>query len=70
MPHRLATTLLPLVLLTAPSIHAQTKQPPTRDMPGMEMQSMQMPAPQNTPATPMSMDMNMMKPPTTLIEAE
>ena len=48
MSHRLATTLLPLVLFAAPSLHAQTKQPPMPDMPGM----------------------NMMKPPTTLIEAE
>jgi hypothetical protein len=40
------------------------------DMPGMEMQSMQMPAPPNTPSKPMSMDMNVMKPATTLIEAE
>src|SRR5467141_3857079 len=70
MSHRLATTLLPLVLLTAPSIHAQVKQSPMPDMPGMDMQSMQMPAQQNTPAAPMNMDMNMMKPPTNLIEAE
>jgi hypothetical protein len=73
MPRRLATTLLPLVLLAAPSIHAQTKQPPMSDMPGMDMQSMQMPQPQDTPAAPtskMPMNMNVMKPPTTLIETE
>ena len=40
------------------------------DMPGMDMQSMQMTAPQNPSATTMSPDMNMMKPPTNLIEAE
>ncbi len=70
MSHRLATTLLPLVLLAVPSIHAQTKQSPMPDMPGMDTQSMQIPMPQNAPATPMDMNMNMMKPATTLIEAE
>jgi hypothetical protein len=33
MSHRLATTLLPLVLFAAPYLHAQTKQPPMPDMP-------------------------------------
>src|SRR5882757_1102439 len=68
MSQRLATTLLPLVLLVAPSIHAQTKQSPMPDMPGMDTHSTQMPMPQNAPATPINMDM--MKPPTNLIEAE
>src|SRR5712671_3679213 len=68
MSHRLATTLLPFVLLVAPSIPAQTKQSPMPDMPGMDTHSTQMPMPQNAPATPMNMDM--MKPPTNLIEAE
>jgi hypothetical protein len=43
------------------------------DMPGMDMQSMQLPTAQNTPAAPMNMtpmNMDMMKPPTTLIEVE
>src|ERR1700716_3500102 len=73
MSHRLATSLLPLVLSAALPIHAQTKQPPMPDMPGMDMQSMQMPAPQNAPATPTNkapIDMNMMKPAPTLIEAD
>jgi hypothetical protein len=68
MSQRLATTLLPLVLLAAPSLHAQTKQSPMPDMPGMDMQSMPMPMPQKAPTTPMNMDM--MKPPTNLIETE
>lgn len=70
MPHRQATTLLPLVLLAALPLQAQTKQPPMPDMPGMDMPSPQMPAQQNSPATPMSTDMKMMTPPTTLIETE
>jgi hypothetical protein len=74
MSHRLATTLLPLVLSAAPYLHAQTKQSPMPDMPGMDMQSMQMPAQPNTSATQMKtqmdMDMKMMRPPTNLIEAE
>jgi hypothetical protein len=68
MPHSLATTLLPLALFAATYLHAQTKQPSMPKMPGMDSQSMQMPAPPNTPSKPMSMDM--MKPATTLIEAE
>jgi hypothetical protein len=70
MSQRLATTLLPLVLLAAPYLHAQTKQSPMPDMPGMDMQSMQMPMQQNTSATQMKTQMDMMKPPTNLIEAE
>jgi hypothetical protein len=70
MSHRLATTLLPLVLLAAPSLHAQTKQPSMPDMPGMDRQSMQMPAQQNTSTTQTKTQMDMMKQPTTLIEAE
>src|SRR6266700_4022606 len=70
MSHRLATTLLPPVLFAALYLHAQTKQPPIPDMPGMDMQSMQMPMQQNTSAPQMKTEMNMMKPPTDLIEAE
>ncbi len=70
MPHRQATTLLPLVLLVALSLHAQTKQPPMPEMPGMNMPSTQAPEQQNTPATQMKTQMNMMKPPITLIETE
>ena len=69
MSHRLATMLLPLVLLAAPSIHPQTKQSPMPDIPGMNTHSTQMPMQQNTSATQMT-QMNMMKPPTNLIEAE
>ena len=69
MSQTLAATLLPLVLLPA-FTHAQTKQPPAPDMPATDMLFIQMPMPQNTPAAPMSMDMNMMKPPTNFIEAE
>jgi hypothetical protein len=69
MSQRLATTLLPLVLLAAPYLHAQTKQSPMPDMPGMDMQSMQMPMQQNTSTTQMKTQMDMMKPPTNLIEA-
>jgi hypothetical protein len=67
MHHKLAATLLPLVLLAAPSTRAQTNQSPP-DMPGMDAHSTQMPMPQNATTAPM--DMDMMKPPTTLIEAE
>ena len=70
MLHSQATKLLPLVLLAALALPAQTKQPPMPDMPGMDMPSAQMPMPQNAPATPMSMNMNMMSPPTNLIETE
>ena len=70
MPHRLAAISLPLVLLAALPTNAQTKQPSTSDMPGMDMSSMQMPMQQTTRATPMDMNMDAMKPATTLIEAE
>src|SRR5260370_32039603 len=70
MPRRLATTLLPLVLLAAPSLHAQTKQSPMPDMPGMDMQSMETPANHNAAATHRKTEMNTMKPPNTLIDTE
>jgi hypothetical protein len=70
MPHRLAAILLPLALSVALTTNAQTKQPPMSDMPGMDMRSTQMPAQQNTSATQMKTGMDMMKPPTNLIEAE
>jgi hypothetical protein len=70
MPHRLAAISLPLVLLAALPTNAQTKQPSTPDMLGMDMHSMQIPTQQTAPATPMNMDMDTMKPATTLIEAE
>jgi hypothetical protein len=69
MPHRQATSLLPLVLLAALPFHAQTKQPPMPDMPGMDMPSTQTPAP-NTPAIQMKTPMEMMSSPTNLIETE
>jgi hypothetical protein len=68
MPYRLLATLLPLALLAVLPTHAQTKQSPTPEMPGMDMHSRQMPMQQNAPAAPGNMDI--MKPPTTLIEAE
>jgi hypothetical protein len=70
MPRRLATTLLPLVLLAAFSLHAQTKQSPMPDMPGMDMQSMETLANHNAAATHRKTEMDTMKPPTTLIETE
>jgi hypothetical protein len=70
MPHRLAAISLPLILFVALPIHPQTKQTPMPDMPGMDMPPMQMPMQQNTPPAPKKMDMDMMKPPTNLIEAE
>jgi len=66
MLHRLAATSFSLVLLATLPTGAQTKQPPPPDMPGMDMHSPQMSMPQKAPAT----SMNMMTPPTTLIEAE
>jgi len=68
MPHRLAAPLLSLLLLSA--AYAQTKPTPMPDMPGMNMPATQTPMQLSTPATPMSMNMDMMKPPTTLIETE
>jgi hypothetical protein len=69
MPHRLAAPLLPLLLLSALSAaQAQTKPAPMPDMPGMNMPATQTPMQPNTPATPMSMNMDMMTLPTTLIE--
>jgi hypothetical protein len=68
MLHRPATILLPLVLSATLSTCAQTKQP-MPNMQGMNTNA-QMPMPPSTPATPGGMDMDMMKPPTTLIEAE
>jgi hypothetical protein len=58
--------LLSLMLLTAPVSNAQTDQPTMPDMPGMEMNAPQM----STGNPTMKMDMNMMKQPSTLIEAE
>ena len=66
MLHRLAATSFSLVLLATVPTSAQTNQPPPPDMPGMDMHSPQMSMPQKAPAT----SMNMMTPPTTLIEAE
>ncbi|MGD0446447.1 MAG: hypothetical protein ABSA39_21125 [Edaphobacter sp.] len=63
--HKPAASLLALVLFSVLSTHAQTKQPTTPDISGMDMNSIQMPAPQKA-AAPMSMDT--MNPPTTLIE--
>jgi len=57
MPSNLASTLLSIILFTPLSLAAQ-QQPATPNMPGMDMQKSN------------DMDMNMMKPPTTLIEAE
>lgn len=74
MYHRLAATMLPLILFAALSTHAQTNQPSTPAMSGVDVHSSQMPMPPTSPATlpatPMNMAMNMMKPPTNLIEAE
>ncbi len=64
MPNRRPAALLLLVLLAPLRTHAQAKQLPTPDMPGMEMH----PTQQNTPAAPMNTDV--MKSPATLIEAE
>ena len=61
MSPRLAAMLLPLILLATFPTRAQTQQTPMPDMPGM-----QMPMQQNNPKA----SMNMMKPPTTLIEVE
>jgi hypothetical protein len=68
MAPRLAAISLPFILLVALSAPAQTQQAPMPDMSGVDMHSTQMPMPQNAATTPMSMDM--MKPPTNLIEAE
>ncbi len=72
MPHRLAATLLPFALFAALPIHAQTKPAPMPDMPGMDMHPQhEHQQPDSPPApTATSMDMNTMKPPTTLIETE
>jgi hypothetical protein len=72
MPHKLATPLLSLVLFAATPLHPQSK-PPMPDMPGMETHSTQSPPSQTTPTAPISTDhmsMDMMKPPTTLIDTE
>jgi hypothetical protein len=63
--HKPAASLLAFVLFSVLSTHAQTNQSTAPDMPGMDMHSMQMPA-QNKTTSPMIMDM--MNPPTTLIE--
>jgi hypothetical protein len=68
MFQRPAAVLLPLLLSTALSLRAQTKQPPMHGMPGMDTHSTQLPTPQSTPAT--SDNMDNMKPPANLIEAE
>jgi hypothetical protein len=71
MPRALPATLLSLALLTPVSLTAQSPQPSMPDMPGMEMNA----HPSNhdeSSSTAMKMDqgMNMMKPPTNLIETE
>ncbi len=70
MRHTLAATLFALALFATVSTHAQITEPPMQDMPGMDTRPMQMPMPPSTPAKPAGMDMNTMKPPTNLIEAE
>src|SRR2546427_11476770 len=74
MRHTLAATLFALALFATRSTYAQITEPPMQDMPGMDTHPMQMPMPQSTPEKPagmdMNMDMNTMKPPTNLIEAE
>ena len=70
MRHTLVATLFALALFAPLGTYAQITQPPMQDMPGMDTHPMQMPMPQSTPAKPASMDMNTMKPPTNLIEAE
>ena len=65
MPQTLAATLLPLVLFSASFTDAQTKQPPTPDAPPMQVFM-----PQNAPAPPEGMSMDMMKPPSSLVDAE
>jgi hypothetical protein len=70
MRHPLAATLPAIVLLGTLFARAQITEPPMQDMPGMDPHPMQMPMPPSTPAKPGTMDMNAMKPPTNLIEAE
>jgi hypothetical protein len=62
----LPATLLSLAFLAVPITHAQDKQSSMPDMPEMNTHPAQMPMPSSPPATPM----NMMKPPTNLIETE
>ena len=66
MRFTLPATLLSLAFFATPLARAQDKQSPMPDMSGMNHPSSQMSRPPGTPATPM----DMMKPPTTLIEAE
>jgi hypothetical protein len=66
MPSSLLATLLSLVLSIPFTLAAQNQQPSMPDMPGMNMSNM--PTSKNDQAPPMKM--NMMSPPTTLIEAE
>ncbi len=70
MHHRLAAICFHCILFAALSTHAQTNQPSTPAMSGIDVHSAQMSMPPASPATPMNMGMNMMEPPTTLIEAE
>ncbi len=66
MRSTLPATLLSLAFFATPFIRAQDKPSPMPDMPGMNHPSSQTPMPPGTPAT----SMDMMKPPTTLIETE
>jgi hypothetical protein len=74
---KLTFVLLSFGLFTTSAIHAQTKPSPMPDMPGMNMPAAQTPTPQDYTAAPIKMPMDMksmnmdsMKPPTTLIETE
>src|SRR3984885_6227876 len=71
MPRTLPATLFSLALLTPVSLTAQSPQPSMPDMPGMERSAQTSNHDQSSPTT-MKMDqgMNMMKPPTNLIETE
>jgi hypothetical protein len=62
----LPAALLSLMLIAASVSRAQTKQPSMPEMPGMDMNAPQM----SMGNTPMKMDMNMMRQPSTLIETE
>jgi hypothetical protein len=72
MPRTLPATLLSLALLAPLSLTAQSRQPSMPDTPGMGMSAQTSRDDKSSSPPTMKMDqgMNMMKPPTTLIEAE
>jgi hypothetical protein len=66
MPSSLPSALLSLLLLAPVPVTAQQQPPSPQNMPGMDMSSMQ----KSNDQQPAPLKMNMMKPPTSLIDAE